>query len=111
MKYTKIQLKPGKEDSLKRFHPWVFSGAIARFESQPDEGDLVEVIDSKGDFIAIGHYQIGSIAVRILTFNKESIDSDFWKRRLQVAFEMRKSLGLVNGEQNNTYRQIGRAHV
>ncbi|MGL4293926.1 MAG: class I SAM-dependent rRNA methyltransferase [Bacteroidales bacterium] len=106
MSYTKIQLKPGKEDSLKRFHPWIFSGAIARFENQPQEGDLVEVIDAKGNFIAIGHYQIGSIAVRILTFEKEAIDLEFWKKRLQVAFELRKSLGLVNGDQNNTYRLV-----
>ncbi|MEG1587005.1 MAG: class I SAM-dependent rRNA methyltransferase [Bacteroidales bacterium] len=106
MSYTKIQLKPGKEESLKRFHPWIFSGAIARFESQPTEGDIVEVIDSKGNFIAIGHYQIGSIAVRILTFEEEAIDGEFWKKRLQVAFDLRKSLGLVNGDQNNTYRLV-----
>ncbi|MDO5570258.1 MAG: class I SAM-dependent rRNA methyltransferase [Bacteroidales bacterium] len=104
--YTKIQLKPGKEESLKRFHPWVFSGAIARFETQPEEGDFVEVIDSKGNFIGIGHYQIGSIAVRILSFEKEEINDDFWKKRLQVAFDLRKTLGLVNGEYNNTYRLV-----
>lgn len=106
MGYTKIQLKPGKEESLRRFHPWVFSGAIAHFESQPEEGDIVEVIDSKGNFIAVGQYQIGSIAVRVLTFEEEPIDLEFWKKRLQVAFEMRKSLGLVNGDQNNTYRLV-----
>jgi 23S rRNA (cytosine1962-C5)-methyltransferase len=106
MTYTKIQLKPGKEDSLRRFHPWIFSGAVARFERQPEEGDIVEVIDSRGDFLAIGHYQIGSIAVRVLTFDKEEIDFDFWKRRLQVAFDLRKSLGLVDGERNNTYRLV-----
>ena len=106
MKYIKIQLKPGKEESLKRFHPWIFSGAIARFESQPEEGDVVEVIDSKSNFIALGHYQIGSIAVRVLTFENEPIDFNFWKKRLQVAFEMRKSLGLVNGDQNNTFRLV-----
>lgn len=106
MKYTKIQLKPGKEDSMKRFHPWIFSGAIARFESQPEEGDIVEVVDSKGNFLAIGHYQIGSIAVRILTFEVEEINADFWKKRLQVAFELRQSLGLVDGSRNNTYRLV-----
>lgn len=106
MNYTKIQLKPGKEDSMKRFHPWIFSGAIARFESQPEEGDIVEVIDSKGNFLAIGQYQIGSIAVRVLTFEPEVIDAEFWKKRLQVAFDLRKSLGLVNGDQNNTYRLV-----
>lgn len=106
MKYSKIQLKPGKEDSMKRFHPWIFSGAIARFENQPEEGDIVEVVDSKGNFLAIGHYQIGSIAVRILTFEQEEINADFWKKRLQVAFELRKSLGLVDGDRNNTYRLV-----
>lgn len=106
MKYTKIQLKPGKEDSMKRFHPWIFSGAIARFENQPEEGDIVEVVDSKGNFLAIGHYQIGSIAVRILTFEVEEINADFWKKRLQVAFELRQSLGLVDGSRNNTYRLV-----
>ncbi len=106
MNYKKIQLKPGKEDSLKRFHPWVFSGAIAYFEEQPIEGELVEVVDSKGNFIAIGHCQVGSIAVRVLTFEKEEINDAFWRKRLQVAFDLRKSLGLVNGTQNNTYRLV-----
>ena len=64
MNYTKVILKPGKEESLKRFHPWVFSGAIHHFEKQPEEGDIIEVTDYKGNFIAIGHYQIGSRAVR-----------------------------------------------
>ncbi len=106
MNYIKIQLKPGKEDSLKRFHPWVFSGAIAYFETQPVEGDLVEVVDSKGNFLAIGHCQVGSIAVRVLTFEKEEINADFWRKRLQVAFDLRKGLGLVEGEKNNTYRLV-----
>ena len=106
MSYIKIQLKPGKEESLKRFHPWVFSGAIDRVQEQPQEGDVVEVIDSKGKFIGYGHCQIGSIAVRILTFEQELIDFNFWKKRLQVAFELRKGLGLVDGERNNTYRLV-----
>ena len=106
MNYIKIQLKPGKEDSLKRFHPWVFSGAIAYFETQPVEGDLVEVVDSKGNFLAIGHCQVGSIAVRVLTFEKEEINDAFWRKRLQVAFDLRKGLGLVDGEKNNTYRLV-----
>ena len=106
MNYKKIQLKPGKEDSLKRFHPWVFSGAIAYFEEQPIEGELVEVVDCKGNFIAIGHCQVGSIAVRVLTFEKEEINDAFWRKRLQVAFDLRKSLGLVEDTQNNTYRLV-----
>ena len=73
MDYIKITLKPGKEASFHRFHPWVFSGAIYRFEKQPEEGDIVEVTDHQGNFIGIGQYQIGSIAVRILTFKPEEI--------------------------------------
>ncbi len=104
-KYLKIQLKPGKEESLKRFHPWIFSGAIARFEAQPEEGDVVEVVDSNNNFIAYGHYQIGSIAVRVLTFDQEIIDFEFWKKRLEVAYSLRESLGLINTN-NNTFRLV-----
>ena len=75
----KVYLKPGKEDSLKRFHPWIFSGAIARFDGEPDEGEVVEVYTSKKEFIAEGHFQIGSIAVRVLSFRQEPIDHDFGK--------------------------------
>ena len=90
MKYPfsvyKLYLKSGKEESLKRFHPWVFSGAIARMEGEPEEGELVEIYTSKGEFIAKGHWQIGSIAVRVLTFRPdEAIDAAFWQRRLEVA--------------------------
>ena len=68
MSYKKVYLKPGKEESLKRFHPWVFSGAIARVEGEPEEGEIVDVYTSKKEFIACGHFQIGSIAVRVLSF-------------------------------------------
>ena len=80
----KVYLKPGKEESLKRFHPWIFSGAIARFDGEPEEGEVVEVYTSKKEFIAEGHFQIGSIAVRVLSFRQEPIDHDFWKRKLQL---------------------------
>lgn len=73
----KVYLKPGKEDSLKRFHPWIFSGAIARFDGEPDEGEVVEVYTSKKEFIAEGHFQIGSIAVRVLSFRQEPYRSRF----------------------------------
>ncbi|MDD5184082.1 MAG: class I SAM-dependent rRNA methyltransferase [Paludibacter sp.] len=101
-----IQLKPKKEESLLRFHPWVFSGAIQHIEGKPAEGDLVEVLDSKRNFLAIGHYQIGSIAVRAVTFENEPIDEDFWNRKIQWAYAMRVSLGLVNSEKNNTLRLV-----
>ncbi|MFZ4456292.1 MAG: class I SAM-dependent rRNA methyltransferase [Bacteroidales bacterium] len=106
MNYKKIILKPGKEASLQRFHPWIFSGAIAEAEGSPEEGETVEVLTSKKEFIAIGHAQIGSIAIRVVTFDKEIIDDGFWQKRLQAAFEMRKAIGLVAGEQNNTYRLV-----
>lgn len=106
MAYKKVFLKPGKEDSLRRFHPWVFSGALARVESEPEEGEVVDVYTSKKEFIACGHYQIGSIAVRVLSFKQETIDADFWKRRLQVAKDLRVALGLIGNPKNNTYRLV-----
>jgi 23S rRNA (cytosine1962-C5)-methyltransferase len=101
-----IQLKPKKEESLQRFHPWVFSGAIQRIEGKPAEGDLVEVLDSNRNFLAIGHYQIGSITVRVVSFEDIPVDDDFWSRKIQLAYAMRKSLGLVTPNHNNTYRLV-----
>lgn len=106
MSYKKVYLKAGKEESLKRFHPWVFSGAIARVEGEPEEGEIVDVYTSKKEFIACGHFQIGSIAVRVLTFCQEEINREFWRRRLTVALDMRRSLGLVDNPENNTYRLV-----
>lgn len=106
MVYKKIFLKPGKEESLKRFHPWVFSGAIARIEGECEEGEIVDIYSSKKEFIACGHFQVGSIAVRVLTFNQEVIDNSFWKRRLEVAYDLRKALGVAENPINNTYRLV-----
>ena len=106
MSYKKVYLKAGKEESLKRFHPWVFSGAIARIEGEPEEGEVVDVYTSKKEFIACGHFQIGSIAVRVLTFRQEEINRDFWKHRLEVALDLRRSLNLVDNPENNTYRLV-----
>lgn len=94
MAYKKVYLKPCKEESLKRFHPWVFSGAIHHIEGEPEEGEIVDVYTSKKEFIACGHFQIGSIAVRVLTFRQKEIDHDFWKHRLEVAYDLRRSLGI-----------------
>ena len=103
----KIYLKPGKEESLKRFHPWVFSGAIARIDGKPDEGEVVEVYTARKEFIAKGHFQIGSIAVRVLSFRQEEeIDAAFWRRRLSAARQMRRSIGLLGRTDNNTYRLV-----
>lgn len=104
MAYKKVYLKPGKEESLKRFHPWVFSGAIARIEGEPEEGEIVDVFTSKKEFIACGHYQVGSIAVRVLSFTQQEIDRDFWRQKLQVAKDLRVALGLIGNPENNTYR-------
>lgn len=106
MSYKKVFLKPGKEESLKRFHPWVFSGAIARVEGEPEEGEVVDVYTSKKEFIACGHFQIGSIAVRVLSFRQEPIDHDYWVRRLKVAKDLRCALGLIGNPRNNTYRLV-----
>jgi len=101
-----VVLKPKKEESLLRFHPWVFSGAIHRMDGEPIEGELVRVIDSNKNFLAYGHYQIGSIAVRVVSFDDIVIDDNFWKNKIQKAYEMRVSLGLVAEGCNDTYRLI-----
>lgn len=106
MSYKKVYLKPGKEESLKRFHPWVFSGAIARVEGEPEEGEIVDVYTSKKEFIACGHFQIGSIAVRVLSFVQETIDHAFWVRKLSIAKDLRVALELIGNPQNNTYRLV-----
>ena len=103
----KVYLKPGKEESLKRFHPWIFSGAIAHIDGKPEEGEVVEVYTAARQFIAKGHFQIGSIAVRVLSFRQEEeINTDFWRRKLQTAKEMRRSIGLIGRTDNNTYRLV-----
>ena len=104
MIYKRVILKRGKEESLKRFHPWVFSGAIARMD-KVEEGDLVTVYDHEGNLIGNGHFQIGSIAVRILSFDDTEIDANFFLRRLSEAFKMRQALGLLRPD-NNAFRLV-----
>lgn len=101
-----IQLKKGKEESLKRFHPWIFSGAILRMDEGIEEGELVKVLTFHREFIAIGQYQIGSIAVRILSFRDIAIDQEFWKSRLKAALNMRIAIGIADNPTNNTYRLV-----
>ena len=101
-----IQLKRGKDESLLRFHPWVFSGAIQHVDSDIQEGDIVRVVTSAGQFIAVGHYQEGSIAVRVLTFSDVPIDDQFWASRLQSALILRKTIGLADNPENTTYRLV-----
>ena len=101
-----VYLKRGKEESMLRFHPWVFSGAIQRTDDGIEEGELVKVLTSQGDFIAIGHYQIGSIAVRVLSFRDVPIDEAFWQSRLSSALRMRQAIGIADNPDNNTYRLV-----
>ena len=101
-----LQLKRGKEDSLLRFHPWVFSGAIQQADAGLSEGDVVRVVRSDGAFMAVGHYQAGSIAVRILSFRDVEIDDQFWYSRLESALGMRIAIGMADNPQNNTYRLV-----
>ncbi len=103
---NKIFLKAGKDKSLFRYHPWVFSGAIARMEGQPQEGEIVKVYNQENRFLAVGHYQIGSIAVRILSFKEQEINYDFWKERINSAWQMRRALGLTDSVSNNVYRLV-----
>ena len=118
---TTVYLKPYKEESLLRFHPWVFSGAIRSIQldadyphAQPQEGEVVQVLDSNGKILGVGHYQIGSIAVRILAFGVGELPSDFWQERIRAAYQVRCSLGLISTETtnsqlstaNNTYRLV-----
>jgi len=109
---TTIILKPHKEESLKRFHPWVFSGAIARVlldashkASAPEEGELVRVESAQGETLGVGHWQVGSIAVRILAFGVEELPADFWEQRIRAAYQVRECLGLIRTD-NNTFRLI-----
>ncbi len=102
---TKIYLKKHKEESLLRFHPWVFSGAVAHVDGQPKEGDVVQVRAASGDVLGVGHYQIGSITVRILEFFVEELPADFWHTRIAAAYAVREGLGLISAT-NNTYRLV-----
>ena len=106
MTYPVIKLRRGKSDSVKRFHPWIFSGAIQSLPDNLKEGDLVSVTDENGDFLAVGFYQIGSIAVRILSFQNEEINTVFWKRKLEAALDVRRKLQLAGNAQNTTYRLV-----
>lgn len=93
--YKTIIIKKGKESSLLRFHPWIFSGAIQAIDDGVEEGDTVRVLSHDKQFLAVGHYQIGSIAVRVLSFEDITIDGDFWRERLQKAYEVRKAIGVI----------------
>lgn len=111
MKYRTIQLKRGKESSLLRFHPWIFSGAIESVEDGTREGDIVRVVTKSGDFIAVGHYQIGSIAVRVLSFDDIEIGPEYWQERLSNAWRLRETLNLFRPESGGTDGSLGNANT
>ena len=104
--FVKIVLKSGKDQSLLRFHPWVFSGAIKKMYGTPAEGDLVKVYSNKDQFLGIGHYQVGSIAIRIVSFEEIEPDYDFWKSKIESAWELRKMTGFDNNPETNVFRLI-----
>lgn len=106
MPQAKLILKPGKDKSVKRLHTWIFSGAIAKIEGEVVEGDIVDLYDSENNFLAKGHYQPDSITLRILTFENEEINSDFWNNKLQNAVNHRIECGLYNSETTNVFRLV-----
>ncbi len=103
---NRIFLKRGKEESLARRHPWIFSGAIERIEGDPEEGDVVDVYARSGEFLARGHYQIGSITVRVLLFEQEEIDAAWWEARLRAAWAVRRAIGLIDSPDTDCYRLV-----
>lgn len=104
--YPKINLKPQKERSILNFHPWIFSGAIKTVVDDFKNGEIVEVYDANDHYLATGHFNHGSIMVRILTFERQTIDIDFWKLKLQKAYELRQALGLSDVDETNAYRLL-----
>lgn len=102
----KIWLKRGKEAALKRFHPWVFSGAIYKKDDQLQDGEIVQVLDAKDQVLGVGHFQDGSISVRILSFTLREIDAAFWQEKISLAYRYRKQLGLTNSTATNCYRLV-----
>jgi len=104
--YPEVFLKPGKEAAVKRFHPWIFSGAISHQTGNPVEGDIVEIFSSAKEYLATGHFTGGSIAVKLFSFSQQEIDDTFWKRKLQSAWDLRSSLGLTDNLITNAYRLV-----
>ena len=105
MNYPVIKLRRGKDESLKRFHPWIFSGAIASLPEGIEEGQVVVVHAADGTPMGMGHYQIGSIAVRMLCTEVREIDADYYRGRLTDAYRLRQTLNLIRDD-NNAYRLV-----
>lgn len=104
--YQSVYLKKGKDESLRRRHPWVFSGALSHADDGVSEGDIVNVVSYDGEVMGVGHFQLGSIAVRMLAFENIEIDDSFWNQRLALALSVRKNIGLTENTQGNTFRLV-----
>ncbi|MEI7596867.1 MAG: class I SAM-dependent rRNA methyltransferase [Bacteroidota bacterium] len=105
-KRVQVILKSGKDQAVQRRHPWVFSGAIKKMEGEPAEGDIVEVYNNHDELLGLGHYQIGSITVRMFSFEEVNPDLSFWKSKIMKAYQMRKAINLTNNNQTNVYRLV-----
>jgi len=105
-KYPVIRLKHGKDEAIRRFHPWVFSGAIAQLPAGISAGTLVQVVSQQGNVLGTGYFEEGNIAIKLLSFEAETVDTAFWQRRIGQAFALRRQLGLTNNASTNTYRLI-----
>lgn len=102
----KVYIKKGREQAIQRFHPWIFSGAIYRTDGNPQDGDIVEVVDNKENILGVGHYNNGSIAVRVLHFGAIELNQSFWNNAIQKAYDYRVNIGIVNHKDTNCYRLI-----
>ncbi len=110
--FPKVILSSGKDQSLRRYHPWVFSGAIKKIkntegkEYEPSEGDVVQVVSNHDEFLGLGHYQYGTIAVRVFSFSEIDINLQFWIKKIEAAYQFRKAIGLINNPATNVYRLL-----
>lgn len=104
--YPRITLKKGREVSIQRFHPWIFSGAIQSVSVKPESGDIVEIYSSSGSYLATGHYEDSSLAIKIFSYDQDQIDYGFWTKKLQNAYKLRQALGLTDDMQTNAYRLV-----
>jgi len=106
MNLKKVTLKPSKDKSIKRFHPWIFSGAIKTMDSGCKDGEIVNIYSNKGKFLGTGHYQDGSISIRVFEFTEQEINFNYWKNKLQNAYKLREKIGLVDATNTNIYRLV-----
>ena len=106
MSIPKVILKPAKDKSIKRFHPWIFSGAIKTIEQTIQEGDVVEIESNKGKYLGTGHFQDGVINIRVFEFKQQTIDDNYWKNKIKKAFINRENLNLTNNSSTTIYRLV-----